>query len=222
MSGPSALTYTNLLTDLDAYCERGSSDAAFQTQKPRFVMLAEQRIAAEAKGLGMLESVQDVMIPGVNGSSLTKPAEWRQHGALFIGTGTGYHARVQLKLRSYSYCRSYAPDETVTDQPVYYADWDWRHYLIVPSPDLAYPYELLYFRRPAPLSDSNTTNWTTQYAPQLLTFACLLEASAWAKNPEMIQQWQTGYDRALKQVEFEGRKRLKDLGVDVEDASNAQ
>lgn len=216
MSGPEVMTYTSLLTDITSYAER--ADSKFVDQVPRFVMLAEQKIATEARGLGQVESVQDTMIVGVNGSALTKPAQWRESGSIWIGKGTGFNERKYLKLRSYEYCRAYAPNETLVGEPKFYADWDWRHHLIVPSPDLAYPYEWLYFRRPTPLSSSSTTNWTTQYAPQLILFATLLEAAGWMKNNEKKQAWDADYNRALKQVEFEGKRRMRDRTASVENA----
>lgn len=205
-----ALTYTSLLTDLTGYAER--ADDAFASQRPRFIMLAENRIASEARGLGLLESVTDNLVTGQTGSALTKPARWRESASLTIGIGTSYNTRKVLKTRSYEYCRYYWPDPTQTDEPIYYADWDWEHLLIAPSPSAAYPYEFLYYERPTPLDAQNTTNWTTQYAPQLILMACLLEASAWVKNKENIAVWQTQYDRALKQVEFEAKRRLTDRG----------
>lgn len=215
-----ALTYDTLLTDLQGYVER--SDQAFLDQRARFVMLAENSIASRAKGLGFLQSVTDDLVPGVNGSRLVKPARWRETAAVLIGTGrppnytvAPFNSRKRLKLRTYEYCRQYWPDPNDTDVPEYYADWNWSNILIVPSPALAFPYELLYFERPQPLDSSNQSNWTTQYAPQLLLFACLLQASAWVKNKNRIADWQAQFDGALKEVEFESARRVADRAQEV-------
>ena len=45
-----ALTYDSLLTDIQVYAER--TDQPFVNQIPRFVMLAENRLASEVRGLG--------------------------------------------------------------------------------------------------------------------------------------------------------------------------
>lgn len=203
-----AMTYATLLADLSTYAER--SDDAFTSQRDRFIMLAENRIAAEARGLGQIVVITDDLITGQNGSALSKPARWRETASLTIGIGASFNRRKTLKLRGYEYVRRYWPDPTLTAEPIYYADWDWAHFLIGPSPDLAYPYELIFFERPQPLDTNNQTNWTCQFAPQLLLNACLLEASAYVKNSELINSWQAGYDRALKQVEFESQRRLRD------------
>jgi hypothetical protein len=206
-----ALTYDSLLADISAYAER--TDAAFLAQRDRFLMLAENRIASEARGLGMIISVTGNLLSGVNGSAFSKPARWRETVSFTIGTGDSYGTRLVLKLRSYEYCRYYWPDASQTEEPRFYADWDWGHLLVTPTPDDAYPYELIFFERPTPLDSQNETNWTTQYAPQLLTFACLLEASAWVKNADLIKTWQDGYDRALKQVDYESKRRLLDRAM---------
>lgn len=208
-----ALTYTTLIADLAVYGERG--DTTFAAQRDRFIMLAENRIAGEARGLGFIQSITDNLVVGVSGSALLKPTRWRETASLTIGKGTGFNTRKTLKLRTYEYCRYYSPDPTQTAEPMYFADWDWQHFIIAPSPDLAYPYELIYFERPTPLDNANQTNWTTQFAPQLLLFACLLEASAYVKNADLIKTWQDGYDRALKQVEYESKRRLFDRSISV-------
>jgi hypothetical protein len=209
------MTYATLYADIQAYAERG--DEPFIAQIPRFIMLAENRIAAEARGLGFVQSVTDDLVIGSAGSALQKPARWRETVSLTIGTGTPpnyttapFNYRQRLKLRSYEYCRQYWPDASLNSTPLYYSDWTWERFFIAPCPDQTYPYELLYHERPVPLDDANQTNWTTQYAPQLILFASLLEASGWVKNADLIKSWQEQYDRALKQVEFESRQRIFD------------
>lgn len=212
MTAAANLTYNSLIDDLPKYCERVNDDA-FVDQCPRLLLLAENRIAAEARGLGLIETVTGNLGTGSSGSAFAKPARWREGVSLTIGIGSSYEQRKVIRLRGYEYCRMYWPDPTETDEPVYYANWNWEHYLIAPSPDVAYPYEHIYFERPVPLSSDVQTNWTTQYAPQLLTYACLLEASTFVKNKDLVDQWQSQYDRALKQVEFEAKRQLMDRGI---------
>lgn len=206
------MTYSSLVSDLITYSER--QDTNFTDQIPRFVMQAEQRIAAEARGLGFIQTAGGALTAGTpSGQVLNKPARWRQNISLTIGTGTGFNTRVPLKLRPYEYCRQYWPDSTQLDQPIYYADWTWSVVLIAPTPSLAYPFEWLYHERPQPLDASNQTNWTTTYAPQLILYASLLEAAVWVKRPDQLQTFQGQYDRALKQVEFDADMQLMDRGM---------
>lgn len=194
-----ALTYTSLLSDVQTYCER--SDNPFVAQIPRFVMMAENRLASEVRGLGFQRYVTGTL----TGNTIAKPERWRETVSLNITVGT---ERVFLQPRSYDYCRAFAPDPAVTGQPRYYADYGYEHYLIAATPDQNYAFELAYYERPEPLSDQNETSWTTQYAPQLLLYATLLEAQPFLKRPDTAQQWQALYDRALQGVAQETSRRV--------------
>lgn len=46
---------------------------------------------------------------------------------------------------------------------------------------------------PALLSPENQTNWLTDYAPDVLLYAILLEAVPFLKNDERIPVWESAY-----------------------------
>lgn len=198
---PSAMTYDSLVGDIIRYCER--TDQPFVDQVPRFIMMAENRIASESKPLGFLRVVTGTL----NGQTMVKPERWRKTKSFSLLIGA---TRKYLFERGYEFCRSYAPDPTKTDIPVYYADYDYEHFLIAPAPDQSYYFELQYYERPLPLSSTNQTNWTTQYAPQLLLYAALMEAMPWLKTSERIPEFQGLYDRALTFIKQEDSERLFD------------
>lgn len=196
-----AMTYDSLVQDLKDYCER--TDAPFTNQIPRFIMMAENRIASEAKPLGFVRTVSGTLSGGV----MEKPTRWRKTKSFMIVVDG---ARVPVFGREYEFCRSYWPDESILGQPVYYADYDYEHFLIVPTPNADYEFELQYYERPVPLSEENQTNWTTQYAPQLLLYATLMEAMPFLKTSERIAEFQALYDRALVMITKEGTERATD------------
>ena len=198
---PAAMTYDSLVSDITTYCER--SDNPFIDQVPRFIMMAENRIACESKPLGFLKTVSG----NLSGNTLVKPARWRKSKSFCIVNGVN---RTYLYERGYEYCRSYWPDQSKVDVPTYYADYDYEHFFIAPTPDLAYFFELQYYERPMPLSEVNQTNWTTQYAPQLLLYASLLEAMPFLKTTERIQEFQALYDRSLVMITKEDSERRSD------------
>ena len=201
---PAAMTYTSLVEDLTNYCER--SDTPFYDQIPRFVMMAENRIASESKPLGLLRIVGGTL----NGNTLNKPARWRKTKSFSLLIGA---QRKYLFERGYEYARAYWPDSSKVDVPYYYCDYDYEHFFIAPTPDLQYSFELQYYERPEPLSDTNQTNWTTQYAPQLLLYATLMEAMPFLKTSERIPEFQALYDRALQSVVKEDGERLADAAL---------
>ena len=194
-----ALTYDSLITDVTTYCER--TDDPFTNQIPRFIMMAENRLASEVRGLGF----QKYVTGQFNGSTFPKPERWRETISLNVTVNS---ERVFLQPRTYDYCRAFAPDPALTGTPRYYADYEYEHFLVVPTPDDNYDFELAYYERPMPLSDSNQTSWTTRYAPQLLLYATLLEAQPFLKRPERIAEFQALYDRALQGISQETSRRI--------------
>ena len=198
-----SMTYNSLVQDVQLYAER--SDQPFVAQIPRFIMLAENRIATEVRGLGFIRFTSTNLTKG-NGV-LAKPIRWRETAAMLYVTPTN---EIQfLKQRSYTFCRSYWPVKANEDLPLYYSDYGYEHYLIVPTPNADYELEVSYFERPTPLSSSDQTNWTTQYAPQLLLYAALLEAQPFLKRPERTQEFQALFDRAAATVAQESQRRLQ-------------
>ena len=117
---------------------------------------------------------------------------------------------VPIFARSYEYLRNYWPDETQTGTPQFYADYDYQHWLLAPTPTTAQTWEILYYEQPRFLADDFQTNWLTEYAPDLLLYATLLEASPFLKTDERIQTWQVMYDRAAQALSGEDLKRIMD------------
>lgn len=202
-----AMTYTSLVADITNYAER--SDATFTDQIPRFVMMAENRLASEAKPLGFVR----VATGTINSATMAKPARWRKTKSFSILVSS---ERRFLFDRGYEYCRSYWPTAATTGVPRFYADYDYEHFFIVPTPATTYDFELSYYERPEPLSTENETNWTTQYAPQLLLYASLLEAMPFLKTSERTAEFQGLYDRALAAINGEDQSRAEDSAMKKE------
>lgn len=206
-----ATTFTTLQEDARRYLERGSSlatDPTVYEQLPRLINLAERRCARELKIQGFINVVTDTMIVGQ--SVYAKPDRWRDTVSMNIGTGAALNTRKSLLTRSYEYMRAFWPDDTATDEPLYYADYDYNHWLFTPTPDAEYPFEVLYYELPVLLDDENQTNWLTQEAPELLLYATLLEAAPFLKNDERIGVWQQMYDRAASMINGEDLAKILD------------
>jgi hypothetical protein len=93
---------------------------------------------------------------------------------------------------------------------VFYADYNSSNWLFAPSPDAAYPFEILYYELPPLLDDVVQSNWLTEYAPQLLLYGTLLEATPCLKNDERIQVWQAMYDRSAAMLNGEDLAKVLD------------
>jgi hypothetical protein len=207
-----SMTYDSLLTDLRRYLERGftvESDQIVYEQLPRLITLGERRIARELKIEGFIRAVQTPLQVGV--AVYRKPDRWRDTVSMTVD-GSPIYAR------SYEYCRNYWPDESDTDVPEFYADYDYQHWLITPTPDAAQTLEILYYEQPRFLGDDFQTNWLTEYAPDLLLYATLLEATPFLKSDDRVQLWQAMYDRAAQALSGEDLKRIMDRSANRSEA----
>ena len=197
------MTYDSLVADISSYLER--TDQATLEKIPTFIMLAEQVIAAEIKFLGNLTPMTSTLV--ANQAIIDKPARWHKTVSMNV---TVAGVRQPVFLRKYEYLREYWPDPTDTGAPRYYADYDYTHWLIAPTPDVAYNFEVLYYERIQPLDSSNQTNWFTIYAPQALLYGSLLQAMPFLKVDERMPMWQAQYDKIMQTLKAEDIQRMGD------------
>ncbi len=198
------MTYSSLLEDVRRYLERGftaESDQIVYEQLPRLVTLGERRISRELKVQGFIRAVTTALQTGV--ATYRKPDRWRDTVSMTVDG-------VPIFARSYEYCRSYWPDEAETGSPQFYADYDYNHRLITPTPAADSTLEVMYYEQPRFLGEDFQTNWLTEYAPDLLLYATLLEATPFLKKDERIGTWQQMYDRAAQALNGEDLKKIMD------------
>lgn len=202
------MTYDSLLVDLRRYLERGftlEDDPYVYEQLPRLINMAERRIARDLKVQGFIVATTTNFTNGV--STYAKPNRWRDTISITVKSND---TMVPIYTRSYEYCRNYWPDDTQTGQPEFYADYDYTHWLVVPTPDQTYEAEILYYELPVLLDDAQQTNWLTDYAPNLLLYGSLLEATPFLKNDERIVTWQNYYQAAANALNAEDLGKILD------------
>jgi hypothetical protein len=123
-----------------------------------------------------------------------------------------------MLLRTTEYLREYWPDPAQQDVPKFYADYDYTHWLIAPTPDAAYNFEVLYYERIQPLDSFNQTNWFTIYAPQAMIYGSLAEASMFLKNYEQAGMYRADFDMTLETLTVENKLRIADRQAVVMDS----
>ena len=198
------MTYDSLLVDMRRYLERGFTQASDQIvfdQLPRLITLAERRIARELKIEGFIRAVTTPLAIGV--ATYLKPDRWRDTVSMTVDGSS-------IFTRSYEYCRNYWPDEAETGKPQFYANYDYQHWLITPTPSAVQTLEVIYYEQPALLGDDFQSNWLTEYAPEVLLYASLLEATPFLKNDERVQMWQALYDRSAQALNGQDIGRILD------------
>lgn len=207
---PASMTFTSLKQDLQRYSERGTAgfDQTVYDQIPSIINTAERRIARELKVQGFINAVTSTMVPLQR--AYAKPDRWRETISMSIGTGTGNNTRSFLKEMAYEAAGTYWTSMSTGSTPRFYADYDYENWLIAPTPDAAYPYEVLYWELPPLLDDTNTTNWLTDYAPNTLLHGCLVELFGFLRNEGDMQRWKAEYDRDMGALAGEDLQKIVD------------
>lgn len=211
MTAAYVMTYDNLVTDIAQYLER--TDTATLDKIPTFIGLTEQKLATMLKVLGILTVQTSTLTQGAN--IIDKPARWHKSVSMNI---TVAGRRRPVLLRTVEYLREYWPDPSEEATPKYYADYDYTHWLIAPTPDTAYNFEVIYYERIQPLDSSNQTNWFTIYAPQALLYGSLVEASMFLKNYEKAQAYETQFNTIMQSLVIENKLRVADRQAIVVDS----
>ena len=211
---PVATTFAALQTTLQQYLERGGAitDPSVFSQFPLLINNAERALARRLKILGMNIPIVGSLATG--NAVYPKPNGWRRTISMNFGTATAadpaQNSATPLFPRQYEYCLSYWPDLTQTAQPQFYADYDYAHWLIVPTPSVSYPWQILYYGLPQLLDNSNQTNFWTDYAPETLLYRALLECTPFLKNDERIPTWKAMYEEAVTGLANEDLMRSVD------------
>lgn len=197
------MTYDSLTTMVLQYLER--SDAAVVNAIPTFITLCEFEIAQNIKTLGQMEVVDSVM--QIGNPVIAKPARWRKTTSMTLSNAG---EKQPLLVRKLEYLNNYAQDVTATGTPLYYADYDYDHWFVAPTPDKAYAFEALCYTRLQPLSQSNQTNWLTQNAPNAMLFGTLKQTAPFLKNDARLALWKQMFDEALGALKTEDTLRVAD------------
>ena len=234
MSGVSIYTYDTLKQAIKDYTE--VDDSVFTTTiLDGFIMAAEYRINNELP----MDSDRFVLegTLSTNNNTINSPA-----GALFIrgvvvfnsttdstGTGSWLEKKDQTYLSEYT-DRLTGPEGDLTSQdvtgfPKYYAmfggatlktDTTSGGLYIAPTPDAAYRFRIYYNKTPLGLgsgNDGNATTYISNYFPQGLLYACLVEAFGFLKGPmEMLTLYENKYKTSIQQFAGMqiGRRRRDD------------
>ena len=217
------MTFSTLKTDVTAYCER-NNNAVFIEQLPRLIMLAENRLALEAKQQGFQTVVtgtfQTFGTLADPAYLLRKPSWWREtisftYNDTTINAATGLaYGWTPVRLRSLEYVKNFWPVSSQPGKPRFYADYNAQNFLIAPSPNLTngynFEFELAYYARLQPLSEESEVNWLTENVPQLLFYAAMAEAQLFLKNHDKAATWLALYNDQKGALLGENAERLAD------------
>ena len=232
-------SYSTLTTAIRAYTEVDNDPAVTavvltQTVIDEFIMAAEHRINTELPMDSDRKVQEGTLVADDN--TINSPA-----GALFIrgvevfNTANTSEAGTWLEKKDQTYLTEYVGRLTgpqgdltaqdVTGFPKYYAmfggatgltDTTSGGMYFAPTPDANYRYRVYFNKMPVGLgtgSGGNSHTYLSNYMPQILLYACLVEAYGFLKGPmDMLTLYENKYKTGIQQFAGMqiGRRRRDD------------
>jgi len=143
---------------------------------------------------------------------------------VYDSTSTSTGTNTWLEKKDESYLQEYQPSTESADRakPKYYAmfggatgvtDTTSGRLFLAPAPDDTYVFKIHYEAIPDGLSSSNTTTYISQYFPNGLLYACLVEAYGFLKGPiDMLTLYENKYKQEVQKFAAEqlGRRKRDD------------
>jgi len=186
-------TLSTLKTAIQDYSE--STETSFVTNLPNFIKTTEERILKSVQLDDFIKNVTGQATP--NSPYLGSPTDYLSSFSLaVIDSSSNYN---YLQLKHPSFIRDFTPASSTTGLPKYYAEFDENTFILAPTPDTTYTFELHYFFRPSSLTsagDSGTT-WLSDNAPNALLYGSLTEAMVYLKNYESLPIYEQRFQEAI-------------------------
>lgn len=124
------------------------------------------------------------------------PTDWLESIRFYISGGQTYELRQASHADMINRRMSAA---NVAGRPQYFTMSDGA-FEVFPTPDAAYTAELLYYSKTPALSDSNTSNWLLEYAPDVYLYGSLVHSAPYLADDQRIQIWASLYQSATDNV----------------------
>lgn len=201
------LTYTTLVENvIPDYLER--TDPQTLANIPIWVSNAQNLISRDLGSLGFTAYLTGTLNP--DQAVYQKPNGWSNTLNINIGSGVDFNTMNNLQLRTYTFLTEYWPDRTQTALPKYYTDYGYSNWLISPTPDQAYPFEASFLGLGIAIDATHSTNWLTEFAPDLLIKATLREGMIYLKNDQRLELLNQEYAKILESLKSQSQNRITD------------
>jgi hypothetical protein len=205
------MTYAELLQKIRDYTEV-DSNVLTDTICNGFIQDAEWRIARDVDADYDRQYSTATLVPGQRYLNMPQPYLIIR-SIQIINAGT----RTFIQPRDTSFFGEYNPTDA-QGEPKYYGNWYEDVVVFAPVPDIAYQIQVNYILSPVKLSASNTETYVSEYFPNGLLYACLVEAFSFLKGPvDMLQLYDKKYQEAAKgfAIEQMGRRRRDEYQAGV-------
>lgn len=191
-------TYSELLTEIDAWMDRSDLTARI----PTFIRLFEARMNRRLVDPDMEGTSTTTLEAGISNYGL--PDDFSQARSVYLSSTD---PRAQLFYMAPAALRDTYP-ENVNGQPVVYTV-EGSELVLAPAPDGEYTLSLSYVQTVPALTSSNTTNWLLDRHPDLYLWGTLTMAEAFLKDDARLGVWKAAWDEALAEATtYANRRRL--------------
>jgi len=207
-----SFTYATLKTATQDYME--DSGTTFANNLDNFIKVTEEDILKNVELDYYKKNVTGTASSG--NAYLGMPSDFLSAFSLAVISSSVY---TYLLLKHPSFIRDYTPNASTTGTPKYYADFDNDTFILAPTPDEDYSFELHYFYRPNSLTAgaSDGTTYLSINAPNVLLSGCLLQAALFMKLDQTeVGTYKQNYDKEMMQFKVwaEGRNTKEEMRYD--------
>jgi hypothetical protein len=209
------MTYAELLSNIRSYTEVDSTvltnsicDLFIKNSEYRIFREADSDYSREYATSSFMANNKYLLLPNNNEDEGSNTIRRALIVRSVVVTNTS-NVQISLEPRDDTFITEYNSSST-TGFPKYYSMFREDSIQVAPIPDQDYQVTLDYVYTPDNLSSTNTTTYISLNAPELLLYACLVEAFAYLKGPmDMYKLYQDKYNTALQGFALEqtGRRR---------------
>jgi hypothetical protein len=188
-------TFFTIRDDLRRLLDRDPvTDVDYVAQEPIIFRNAELRIARELNPIVDQVYVSGVMTPG----NAFLPRSSRTTSTQFLEITLPSTQTAQIEFRPIAWLQKWWNQPLVTGQPRFAAVYDDDNIRVTPPPDLPYPWVQANRRHTLFLDDAHLTNEYVQTYPDLLFYACAVEAAIYAQEDrrnDLFNTYNAMFDR---------------------------
>jgi len=211
------MTYAELVQKIRDYTEV-DSNVLTSTIIDGFIENAEWRIQRDTDADYQRQYQTANLVAGQKFINLPQTYIIVRSVQIFTSTDTSLSGdRSYLEVRDTSFISEFN-NTNATGFPKYYANWYENVLAFAPIPNNTYSIQVNYILKPPQLSASNTNTYLSQYFPNGLLYACLVEAYSFLKGPtDLLQLYEGKYKQAMEgfSIEQMGRRRRDEYQAGV-------
>lgn len=186
-------SYSELKTSIANFLHRSDLTSLI----PEFIFDGETRIYNDLR----IKAMETAFTATISGGVVAIPSSFLEWKNLYVNSSPIQ----KLDRKSAEWIYQNYPTRASDGTPKYFAQ-DGTNLIFAPYPNSASEIKGTYYKRLAALSDSNTTNWFIENAPDLLRYAALCESAPYCRDIQMVQIWEQKYEAIKQRIQKTDRR----------------